>query len=177
MTIENISFYHLTTREGYQKLTYELSDTKSVDYVTTSFIQKNILFTVKVESIESEIPISDIRIGFLHDFSVDESRNTQMDEFCLRPVESSCLRHNAHIFSLRNNANIPTDPILYDSDSEKTYALGAEEIYNTFNESICYSVRINDEKYCVLSQSCKIAYPSVSQKIEKKIKFVCPYNN
>lgn len=167
MTLENVSFYHLTTRDGFQRLVYDLEDEKEVDYVTTSFVQKSDLFTVSIQSNCSTQPVSDIRIGFLpaHDFSVDESRHTQMDEFCLRPVESSCLLHNAHTFCLRNRLK-KDSPILFDADSTKTYALGAEEIYNTFVESMCYSVHINEEKYCILSYREGAKWVNIARSID-----------
>ena len=43
------------------------------------------------------------------------------------------------------------DEISFEGDKEKTFSLGAEEKYHHFNEEITYSIRITEEKYCLLS--------------------------
>ena len=85
MTTENISFYHLLTRAGYPKMSYDLNE-KEVIYVTTSFLKKGDHFSFQVCGKHGR-KVENFRVGFLpaYDYPVEQSRQAQMDEFCLNP--------------------------------------------------------------------------------------------
>ena len=81
MTVEHVSHFHLATRDGFERIRFDLDDRRHVSYVSTCFIQKSEHFAIFLQSLPDSPPIFDLRIGFLpaHDFSVDESRLGQMD--------------------------------------------------------------------------------------------------
>ena len=91
MTLENISFYHLLTRHGYPKMSYDLNE-KEVIYVTTSFLKKGDHFSFQITGKHGK-NIESFRVGFLpaYDYPVEHSRQAQMDEFCLNPVPSKSI--------------------------------------------------------------------------------------
>ena len=76
-------------------------------------------------------------------------------DFCLRPVERDCLLQHAHTFRLKTEGDSER-AFLFEDEEEKTYSLGAEERFSRFDEQLAYACRIDENKYCVLSQGLKL---------------------
>ena len=104
MTTDNISSQHLSLRLGVDEANTNNSTSYVIYRPTTNLIKRGTPYIIAVCGTSDDELDGDIEIGFLpsHDYGKDDRIKTQLDEFCLRPIELSAINKHRFAFRLEN---------------------------------------------------------------------------